>query len=217
MPNGSYIDAQTKLVYRCANKNCCGRKYFAKLLHGQDVADPEHPATSAGQLSHRGLHFIGDFRGVGSTRAQHQLDVRAELVCRCQQVRYALLPGDPPDERHNGAVRVDPEFGEHRSGTNRSGRKPHFGVDAVADDMHHPWIQPGVQAQDVITHSGADRDYRVGGQDGGLFHPGRDLIAAAELLGFPGPHRFERVGGQDVRNAVEQGGQMPRQAGVPGM
>ena len=48
-------------------------------------------------------------------------------------------------------------------------------------------------------------------------HPGRQIVAAAQLLAFPGPKRFERMRGHDQRDAVADLGQDAAKVRVPGV
>ena len=47
--------------------------------------------------------------------------------------------------------------------------------------------------------------------------PGRERVAAAELLGLPRPQRLQAVRGHHVRHAVQQLGDVPGEVGVPGV
>ena len=62
---------------------------------------------------------------------------------RGDQMRDALLPGDPADERHDRAAEVDAEVGQHRLARLRLGRIPDVGVDAVAHHVHPVGIERG--------------------------------------------------------------------------
>ena len=131
------------------------------------------------------------------------------------QVRDPLLAGDPADERHDGPGRIDAEFRQHRVVVSWGCGVPDIGVDAVADHVDPVRVQRRIGMQHVGAHPGADGDHRGGRFDRRLLHPGRDPVATAELLGLPRTHRLQRVRGQHVRDAVEQGGQVPGHAGVP--
>ena len=94
---------------------------------------------------------------------------------------------------------------------------PDRGVDSVAHDVHARGVQRRIRVEDVDSHAVADGDDGVGVLDGVALDPRRDPVAAAELFGLPGPSRLERVRGEDVRDAVEHGGEMTGQPGVPGV
>jgi hypothetical protein len=59
--------------------------------------------------------------------------VGVEPVGGGEQVRHALLPGDPPDEEDVGAAGVDAVAVERVGGRARGVQ---LGVDAVVDDVH---------------------------------------------------------------------------------
>ena len=119
-----------------------------------------------------------------------------------QQVRHALLPGDPADERHVGPAGSTP------SGSSTSVRwvgAVEVGVDAVVDHVHPVRRRPpGRRSSTSRGHAVAHRDDRVGRLVGGALRPRREPVAAAELLGLPRPLRLERVRGDDVRDVVQQ-------------
>ena len=77
--------------------------------------------------------------------------LRVERQRRPQQVRHALLPGDPADERDVRAARVDAELVEHVG----VGVGPvEVGVDAVVDDVHRgPRTIAGYDVEDVARHA----------------------------------------------------------------
>ena len=68
-----------------------------------------------------------------------------------------------------------------------------------------------------LLHPRADRDDRVGRLERGALDPAGDAVAAAELLGLPGAQRLEAVGGHDVRDAVQELGEMAGAVRVPGV
>ena len=215
------VDDAQRLIDRRAYENCCSRKYLAYLSDGQHFPDPEHAGARAGQLGYPGGHFGGDFRRVGRSGAQHQLDVGTELVRGRQQVGDAFLPGDPPDECHHRPAAVDAEVGEHRlpreqTPTARPGATPRCrsrcarhapGRDPASD-------RPATRRRACPELTAMTASAAVTAR---LFHPRRDPVAAAELLGLPRPQRLQRVRGQHVRDVVEHCGQLPGQAGVPGV
>src|SRR5690606_27693299 len=59
------------------------------------------------------------------------------------------------------------------------------------------------------------RDDRIGGFDGGALGPAGHRVTAAELFPFPRPPRLQRVGGDNVRDVVEERGDEPAEVGVP--
>lgn len=83
--------------------------------------------------------------------------------------------------------------------------------------MNPARIEPRVRVEHVFGHALADGDDRVCVFHGIALGPRRDAVAAAELLGLPRPPWFEGVCGEDVRNVVQLGGEMAREAGVPGV
>ena len=129
-----------------------------------------------------------------------------------QEERQALLPGDPADEDHAGPVGVDAELA-HPVGV--VDRGPVGGVDAVVHHVHACRVDGGIAAQHVVAHGRADRDDAGGALVRRPLHPARERVAAAELLGLPRPHRLQRVGADDVRDAVHEAGEVAGHVGVP--
>jgi hypothetical protein len=126
----------------------------------------------------------------------------------------ALLPGDPADKHHRRPVQLHAQCG-HDVDVGVGGEL--VGVDAVLDHVHLVRIQVGVGVQGVGPHAGADRDHRVGAFEGRPLRPGRQLVATTQLFGLPGPVRLQGMGTDDVRNVVEQPGQVTGQVRVPGV
>ncbi|SIJ01862.1 Uncharacterised protein [Mycobacteroides abscessus subsp. abscessus] len=174
-----------------------------------------------GQLGDGSGDLLGDFGGIGLARAQDQLCLGREPVRRGHQVRQPLLPGDPPDERHNRTGQVHAEPGKHRSGLGerllRIHRVPRGGVDPIAHHMNPVGVEAGIGRDDVIAHPAADRDDGISGVYGGVFHPRRHPVSAAELFGLPWAAWLQGMCGHDVRDAVQQLGQMTGHSRVPGM
>ena len=129
-----------------------------------------------------------------------------------------FLAGDPADEGHHRPWPGRPRVRESTDSLGLGwGRVPDVGVDAVLDHVHPGRVQRRVRRQHVVAHAGTHRDHRIGGLHGGALHPQRHLVAAAELFGLPRPQRFQRMRRQHVRDAVQQRGEMPGHAGVPGV
>ena len=72
--------------------------------------------------------------------------------------------------------------------------------------MHLRRVEVGIGVEDVGAHAVADRDHRVRGEVGRALDPGRQPVAAAELVGLPRPAGLQGVGGDHVRDAVQQRG-----------
>jgi len=180
----------------------------------QHLLDPHHAGPGGLESRDRALGFAGQLGCVGGAGEEDELGGGVELVRRGEQVVEALLRGDASDEHDGRPVRVDAEpLHDVRAGVGRV--RP--GVDAVRDHMQASRIQPGVPAHDVVSHRLADRDHRRRAAIGGLLSPRRQPVAAAELLLLPGPRGLERVGGDDVGDAVEEARQVTREVGVPGV
>ena len=90
-------------------------------------------------------------------------------------------------------------------------------VDAVVDHAHARGIDRGIAGQDVARLLARDGDDRVGALQRGALAEAGERVAAPELLLLPRPHRLQRVHGRDVRNAVQELGQVPGEVGVPGV
>ena len=153
----------------------------------------------------RGHHLgglCGDLRGVRRAGAQHELDARVEVPGRREQVPQPLLPGDPTDEQRVRALQVD---AQPLAATATDGVGANVWVSMpLQDDVHLGRVELGVGVEDVDPHALADRDDGVGGLEGRALRPGRQAVAAAELLGLPRAVRLEGVRGDDVRYVVQQ-------------
>ena len=90
-------------------------------------------------------------------------------------------------------------------------------VDAVVDHAHAPGIDRRITREQVARLLAGDGDDRIGRLQRRALAEARDRIAAGELLGLPRPHRLQAVHGRDVRDAVQQLGQVAAEVGVPGM
>ncbi len=126
----------------------------------------------------------------------------------------AFLAGDAADEEDVGTRGVDAIFDE---GGGVGGLLVLVEIDAVVDDVNAAGIDVGVGAEDVGFGAPGDGDDGVGGVDGGVLHPGRHGVAAAELLGFPGAEGLEGVGGEDKGDAVEFFSEEAGHGDVPGV
>ena len=127
---------------------------------------------------------------------------RPSAGCSGPQRRRSAAPGRCPGRGRRRRLRR----GCHR-----------LDVDAVVDHPDLGRVHLRVAAQDVLAHAlrhGDDRRRRL---VGGLLHPGGEGVAAAELLGLPGPQRLQAVGAEHVRDAVQQRGQVSGHVGVPGV
>ena len=98
------------------------------------------------QLGHRVGDLLALGGGVGGAGAEHQADVRRQLLGGGEQVHDALLPGDPADEQGVGLVEVDAQVADDVRGVDRP---VGLGVDAVADDVHPGGVEVGVGVEDV--------------------------------------------------------------------
>ena len=127
---------------------------------------------------------------------------------------HALLPGDAADEDDGRAVGIDAEALQH---VRAAVRRVLVAVDAVVDDPDALRVDRRIAGQDVLAHALGHGDDGVGVLDGHPLAELRHLVAAAELLGLPGPQRLEAVGARDVRDAVHQLREVPGEVRVPGV
>ena len=150
----------------------------------------------------------------GAPAQQHELDVRVEVGGGAQQHRDALLPRDPPDEHHRRPARVDAvaldDVGVRVGGVL-------LGVDPVVDHVDLAPVDVRVGRQQVARACPRTRRRPRTRPRPPPSRPGRQRVAAAELLGLPRPQRLQRVHGDDVRDVVEQPAQVAGQVGVPGV
>ncbi|MNW54055.1 hypothetical protein D3C74_316410 [compost metagenome] len=85
------------------------------------------------------------------------------------------------------------------------------------DHVHLGRVDVRVAAQDVRAHARRDSDDAGRGLVGRLLGPARQRVAAPELLGLPRSQRLERVRAEDVRDPVQERGQVAAEVRVPGV
>jgi hypothetical protein len=181
---------------------------------GEHFFDPDDVGVSlAGGLDFC-AHLGGNFGSVGGTGAENDLSIRGEIREGIDEVGDAFLAGDAAEEEDVGAGGVDAVFGE---GGGVGGGLVLVEIDAVVDDVDAVGVDVGIGAEDVGLGALGDGDDGVGGVDGGVLHPRREGVTAAELLGFPGAEGLEGVGGEDVGGAVEFSGEESGHGDVPGV
>ena len=113
-----------------------------------------------------------------------------------------------------GFARVDPKATECFV---RPLRTVDLSIDAVVDYMDAFGIDLRVAGQHVVAHPMRDRNDGVSGFDCGSLTEHRQGIAAAQLLGFPGPERLEAVNGHHVGNRPHELRKMTPEVRVPRM
>ena len=212
--HGFQIDDSKGLIDRGAAEDLAVGVELDGLFLGDHLLDPDN----AGVVRAGALDFIaklgGDLRRVGRAGAEDNLGVRGEVADGVDEVGDTFLAGDAADEEDVGDGRVDAVI---EKGLGIGGLLVFGEVDAVVDDVDAGGIDFGVSAEDVRLRALGDGDDGVRVEDCGLLHPGAHRVAAAELLGLPGAQRFERVGGEDERDAVELFGQETGHGDVPGV
>ena len=181
---------------------------------GEHLLDPDDVGVSAAGGVDFCAHLCGNFRGVGGAGAEDDLRVAGQVREGVDEVGDAFLAGDATEEEDVGAGGVDAVGGESGG---VGGGLVLVQVDAVVDDVDAVGIDGGIGAEDVGFGALGDGDDGVGGVDGGVLHPRRHGVAAAELLGFPGAEGLEGVGGEDVGRAVEFFGEEAGHGDVPGV
>ena len=208
-------DAQ-RLVDARADEGITAVFQSIQLRLRQHFFNPDDVAAFLIQLGERVLDFLGDFRGVGRTGAQHHLDVLGNQVQGLEQVRQTLLTGDAAHEQQGGLRTVDVVTIEHlpaRVVRGRGGEVGHGDAVVHHDDLVRVEVRVG--GQNVLAHTAGHGDHTVGVLVGFLFAPGAQVVAAAELFALPWAERFQGVGGDDQRRTVQHLGQVAGQAGVP--
>ena len=159
-------DAQ-RLVHRRADEHCRGGQHSRTLPIGSISRTQNTPdrarASSAPPRSPRRRS-----PGCPARRRTAPVGPRGRSGARRRPGARPLLPGDPADERHDRALRVDAELGQHRVVGLRLGRIPDLGVDAVVHHVHPVGVQRGIGPQHVaripeltaITASAASKAVR---------------------------------------------------------
>ena len=109
--------------------------------------------------------------------------------------------------------------GRRRSGrsTPGSGAGLYWSGSMPLGMTRHLPVGDAVEGPHVVAHRAGHGDHPVGVLVGGAFHPGADVVAAAELLGLPRAVRLERVGGEHQGGPGQLADQAPGQVGVPGV
>ena len=182
------------------------------LALGDHLLDPDHAVARLAQPIHAGGHLGADLRRVRLTGAEHELDRRVEPLRGADEVGDALLAGDPAHEHDRGARRVHAAGLEHVD--IRIGRVL-LGVDAVVDHHDARGLDRRIGRHHVARHALRHGDHRVGALQRGPLRPGRERVAAAELLGLPRALGLERVRRDHVRHVVGQRRQVAGEVRVP--
>ena len=84
-------------------------------------------------------------------------------------------------------------------------------------DLDALGVDRGIGAQDVASHARADGDHGIRRLERGLLDPAGHPVAPAELLGLPRTQRLQTVRRHDVRDAMEQLGEVAGPVRVPGV
>ena len=208
-------DAQ-RLVDARADEGVAAVLQRIELGLREHFLDPHDVAALLVQLGERVLDFLGDFRGVGRTGAQHHLNILGNQVQGLEQVRQTLLTGDAAHEQQGGLGTVDVVTLKHlpaRIVRRRSSKVRHG--DAVVDHNHLVRVEVRIGGQNILAHATGNGDHAVGVLVGVLLGPGAQVVAAAELLTLPWAERLQGVGGDDQRRTVQHLGQVTSQAGIP--
>jgi hypothetical protein len=211
--HGLQVDDPERLVDGRAAEHCGVAHDLDHLLPPQRLRDPDDagpPVLQAG-------HLLGDLGGqagrVRCARTEHQLGAGVYLIGGVEQVRDALLAGDPADEDHGRGGGVDPVA---LQGVDVVIGPVLLGVHAVVDDDDPLRVHGRVALQHVEAHLPRYRDDGFGSLDRGSLAEARQGVApGSELLGLPEPLRLEAVAGHDVGKAVEELGGVPAQVRVP--
>ena len=190
-----------RLVDRRADEDGRVRRAPAEVAPAAASPGPR-PRRRARLQATEGAWNSAPISGVsGDPAQQHHLHVRVEALARpgpggrtpfCRVIR-------PTNRVRPGRVDAEPSTASVAGSGAYS-----VGVDAVVDHVHLVRVEDRVAVQDVGAHALADRDHRVGALERRPLGPGRQAVAAAELLGLPRPLRLEGVRGDDVRDVVQQ-------------
>lgn len=108
----------------------CRARFCFVIEH---FVDPDHALACLLCRSNCRAHLFGDFRCVGSTGTEDDLEGRVQVLDRIDQVNDALLPGDATEEEGVGFGRINAKAVEDAM---RRDGLVFLGVDAVVDDVH---------------------------------------------------------------------------------
>ena len=159
MPIGSYTDGQTNTV--------AWREHLDHLLAGSISRIQTTPSRLA-QLVHQRSTSAAISGVSGRRRSSTSWTSGRTTARRAQQVRQALLPGDPADEDHVRPVGVD---AVPLQDVGVGVRRYILGVDAVVHDVDPVRVDAGVRREDVVAHARLTRDDRVGRLERGPLGP----------------------------------------------
>ena len=219
--HGLQVDDAEGLVDGGGDEHVGGVQDRGDLRLGQHLRDEDHSRALLLELGDQAVDLGRDLLRVGGARAQDELHVVGQFARRAQEVGQPLLAGDAPDEDDGALGRVDAVLGEDARLELLSLRAlrgvPLRQVDAVVDDVDGVGLDARVAAQDVLAHPPGDRDDGGGGLVRRLLDEGREAVPPAQLLGLPRAQRLQRVRRDDVRDIVQQRGDVPREVRVPGV
>lgn len=208
------IDDAEGLIHRGATEHRAVTVELDGRGAGEHLLDPDDVGMSAAGGGDFLAHLGGDLRRVGRAGAEDDLGVRREIREGIDEMGDAFLACDAAHEEDVGTGGIHAVCNE---GGGVGCGLVLIEIDAVVDDMNAVGIDGGVGAEDVRLGALGDGDDGVGRVDGGVFHPRREGVAAAELLGFPGAKRLKRMRGEDEGGAVEFFGEETRHGDVPGV
>ncbi len=102
------------------------------FLGGDHFIDPDDTGSDSLSGGDGGVHFGGDFGGVGGAGAEDDLEAGVEVLDGADEVDDAFLTGDATDEEDIGLRGIDAVFFEKVGAVDLV---VFVGVDAVVDDV----------------------------------------------------------------------------------
>lgn len=211
--HGFEIDDAERLVNRRATEHFGVRIERDFFLGGHHFIDPNDPRAQLLGSGDSGVHLGSDFGCVWGSGTEHDLETGMEVLDGTYEVDNAFLAGDPADKEDVGLGGIDTVFLEQIRAIDLV---IFVRVDAVVNDVDAMGIDVE-EAEDVRLGLLGDGDDGVCHLDGGALEPDREIVAATELLAFPGAEGFERVNGEHHRDAVVELGQDAAEVGIPGV
>ena len=161
--HGLKVHNTQRLVDARADEGITAVFQSIQLRLRQHFFNPDDVAALLIQLGERVLDFLGDFRSVGRTGAQHHLNVLGNQVQCLEQVRQALLAGDTAHEQQGGLRTVDVVTIEHLPARVVRGRGGEVGHgDAVVHHNHLVRIEVRVSSQNILAHATGNGDHTIG-------------------------------------------------------
>ena len=205
------IDDSEWLVNRGTHENAGVTVELDFCFVIEHFVDPDHALAFLLRGSDGRAHFFGDFRGVGRTGTEDDLEGRIQMLDCIHEVNDPLLSCDATEEEGVGFCRVNAEAIENAM---RGDGLVFLGVDAVVDDVHLGGIDIK-KFRHILAGAFRNGDDGVSHFQCRFFQPAGKIISTPKLLALPRAERLERMYGHNERNAVVELREDSAEMGIP--